>query len=159
MDITFNDSEILRLIQERKAFPKEYHSLFQMKEKKGHREQELTIKRNDGSSLFKVILRQNRINRLDFSVILGYMPQKSNLVFRLKRYNGKSHEHTNVIEKATFYDFHVHRATLRYQEAGLREDGYAEVSDAYADIHSAMDCFVKDCNIILPDDKQFRLKF
>ena len=129
-----------------------------MKEKKGHKEHELTIKRNDGS-LFKVILRQNSINVLDFSVILGYIPPKSNLLFRLKRYNGKSHEHTNSIEKVVFFNFHIHLATLRYQEAGLREDGYAEVSDAYADIYSAMDSLIKDCNIILPDDEQFRLRF
>lgn len=96
---------------------------------------------------------------MDFSAILGYIPPRLNLMFRLKRYNGKSHEHTNIIEKASFYDFHVHLATLRYQEFGLREDGYAEVSDAYADIRSAMDCLIKDCNIILPDDKQFRLQF
>lgn len=100
------DSEVLQLIQEEKIFPKEYNSLFQMKEKKGHREQELTLKRIDGS-LFKIILRQSRINILDFSVILGYMPPKSNIMFRLRRYNGKSHEHTNVIEKAVFYDFHM----------------------------------------------------
>lgn len=156
MSIIFNDSEILQLISEEKVFPKEYHSLFQMKEKKGHKERELTIKRSD-DSLFKVILRQNRINVLDFSVILGYMPPKSNHLFRLKRYNGKSHEHTNTIEKVSFYDFHIHLATIRYQEAGLREDGYAEVSDAYADIHGAMDCFIKDCKMILPDDKQFKL--
>lgn len=147
-----NDSEILQLIQEEKTFPKEYHSLFQMKEKKGHREQELTIQRNDDSQ-FKIILRQNRIDVLDFSVILGYMPPKSNLMFRLRRYNGK-HEHTNKIEKVTFYNFHIHMATLRYQEAGLREDCYAEVSDGYADIHGAMDCFIRDCNIIMPDVKQ-----
>lgn len=95
MAIILNDTEILKLIQERKNFPKEYHTLFQMKEKKGHKEQELTIKRIDGS-LFKVILRQSRINILDFSIIFGYMPPKSNLMFRLKRYNGKSHEHTNI---------------------------------------------------------------
>lgn len=158
MAMIFNDNEILQLIQEQKPFPKEYRSLFQMKEKKGHREQELTIKRNDGS-LFKVILRLNRINVLDFSVILGYTPSKSNLLFRLKRYNGKSHEHTNSIEKVAFYNFHIHLATLRYQEAGLREDGYAEPSGAYVDIYSAMDCLIKDCNIILPDDKQPKLQF
>lgn len=153
----FNDSEILQLIREEKPFPKEYPSLFQMKAKKGHREQEITLKRNDGSS-FKVILRQSRINVVDFSAILGFIPTRSSLMFRLKRYNGKSHEHTNRIEKTSFYDFHVHLATLRYQEAGLKEDGYAEVSDAYADIRSAMDCLIRDCNIILPDDKQLRLR-
>lgn len=152
MGILLNDNDILELIREEKTFPKEYYSLFQMKEKKGHREQELTLSRKDGS-LFKIILRQNRIDVLDFSVILGYMPPKSNLMFRLRRYNGR-HEHTNTIEKVTFYNFHIHMATARYQEAGLREDCYAEVSDGYADIRGAMDCFIRDCNIIMPDEKQ-----
>lgn len=156
MSIKLNDNEILQLIKEKKMLPKEIGSLFQMKEKKGHREQELTIRRNDGGE-FKVILRQNQKNALDFSLILGYMPQKSNLLFRLRRYNGKSHEHTNIIEKDTFYDFHIHTASQRYQATGPREDGYAEVSNAYSDIHSAMDYFIKDCNIIFPDDKQGRL--
>lgn len=146
----------MQLIQERKTFPKEYYTLFRMKDKKGHKEQELTIKRPDGS-LFKVILRQNQINVLDFSLVLGYMPPKSNLLFRLRRYNGKSHEHTNIIEEDSFYDFHIHIATERYQEAGLKEDGYAQVSNAYSDIRSAMGCFINDCNIILPDYKQGRL--
>ncbi|MCL4874207.1 hypothetical protein KJ039_09005 [bacterium] len=156
MPLILTDNEILQFIQEEKALPREYNSLFQMKEKKGHREQELTIRRTDGS-LFKLILRQNRINVLDFSVILGYMPPQSNIVFRLRRYNGKSHEHTNIIEKAAFYDFHVHTATSRYQEAGLREDGFAEASGAYADIHGAMECFIRDCNLTLPDNKQIKL--
>jgi hypothetical protein len=44
----------------------------------------------------------------------------------LRRHNGKSHEHTNQIEAGAFYDFHIHRATERYQELGMREDAYAE---------------------------------
>jgi hypothetical protein len=48
-------------------------------------------------------------------------------------------------------------ATERYQVAGFDEDGYAGVSDAYSDIHSAMECFVKDCNIVLPTNDQMKL--
>jgi hypothetical protein len=29
----------------------------------------------------------------------------------LRRCNGKSHEHTNIIESDKFYDFHIHTAT------------------------------------------------
>ena len=54
------------------------------------------------------------------------VPQ-SNRVFRLRRYNGKSHEHTNPIEKEIFYDFHIHTATERYQVLeNKKEDTYAE---------------------------------
>lgn len=156
MSVVLNDQEIMQLIQEKKSLPQIYNELFQMKEKKGHKERDLILKRDDGS-LFKIIVRQNTINVLDFSIILGYIPSGSNEVFRLRRYNGKSHEHTNTIEKESFYDFHIHTATQRYQEAGLKEDKYAQVTAAYSDIYSAMDCFVKDCNIALADSNQLRL--
>ncbi|MDZ7814842.1 MAG: DUF1828 domain-containing protein [Planctomycetota bacterium] len=39
----------------------------------------------------------------------------------MRRYNGKSHQHTNKIEGNTFFDFHIHQATERYQEFGERE--------------------------------------
>lgn len=89
MAIILNDQEILELIHEKKIFPKEWQNIFQTKDKKGHKEQEITIPRDDGS-LFKVIFRQNKINILDFSFILGYMAPKSNVLFRLRRHNGKA---------------------------------------------------------------------
>lgn len=155
MAIILTDKEILSLTQEEKKFPKGWESLRQMKDKKGHREQELTIQRNDGSQ-FKIILRQNKLDVLSFSIILGYMAPKSNILFRLRRYNGK-HEHTNKIEKENFYDFHIHKATERYQNLGFDEDGYAEKSVGYNTIHNAIDCLIKDCNIILPEDSQMKL--
>ena len=156
-DIILNDVEISNLIQERKEFPPNYEILFQTKDKKGHKEQEITLPRSDGSQ-FKVILRQNRINLLDFSLILGYMPPKTTALIRLRRYNGKSHQHTNKVEKETFYDFHIHQATERYQVAGFDEEGYAVISKEFVDIQSALDCLVKDCSIALPPNRQLRIK-
>lgn len=155
MAIIINDKEILQFIEERKLLPQKYQNLFLMK-KKGHTEREIIIPRGDGS-LFKIILRQNQKNILDFSLILGYMPPKSNLLFRLRRYNGKSHEHTNILEKEVFYDFHIHIATERYQVAGLKEDGYAIITNAFSDIHSAIKCFTEDCNIVLLNNNQPKL--
>ncbi len=156
-DIILNDVEISNLVQERKEFPRNYEILFQTKDKKGHREQEIILPRSDGSQ-FKVILRQNQINQLAFSLILGYMPPKTTALIRLRRYNGKSHYHTNKIEKETFYDFHIHQATERYQAAGFDEDGYAVTSKEFADIQSALDCLVKDCSIVLPANRQLKMK-
>lgn len=155
-DVVLNDAEISNLIRERKEFPTNYESLFQTKAKRGHKEQELTSRKDDGS-LFKIMLRQSRQNILDFSVILGYVPPNSTQIFRLRRYNGKSHEHTNKIEKEVFDDFHIHMATERYQQAGFKEDKYAQVTDAYSEIHGAMDCLIEDCNIVLPGSNQLRL--
>lgn len=155
-DIVLNDAEISNLIQERKEFPLNYQSLFQTKDKKGHKEQQLLIPRSDGSQ-FKVILRQNRKNVLDFSLILGYIPPKTTALFILRRYNGKSHQHTNNIERETFYDFHIHQATERYQALGFEEDGFAVTSFEYTDVHSALDCFIRDCLIDLPVNRQVKL--
>ena len=70
---------------------------------------------------------------------------RTNRLFRLRRYNGKSHEHTNNIEKVTFYDFHIHTATERYQVSeNKKEDKFAEVTDRYSDFSGAMDCLIED---------------
>ena len=82
---------------------------------------------------------------------------KTNQLFRLRRYNGKSHEHTNTLEGKTLYGFHIHTATERYQESGLREDTFAELSDQYADFHGARQCMIKDCGFEVPAEPQGRL--
>ena len=150
-DIILDDNEILQLMKEQKPFPIDYGNLFKTKDKRGHKEQELSISRVDGSK-FKVVLRQNQVNILDFSLILAYVPKNKTSVFRLRRYNGKSHQHSNKIEKEIFYEFHVHQATERYQRAGFDEDAYAIPSVEYANINEAFDCFVKDCAIVLPPE-------
>ena len=75
----------------------------------------------------------------------------------MRRYNGKSHEHTNPLEGETFYDFHIHMATDRYQRTGNREDTYAEVTDRYTGLDEAVSCLAEDCNVILPDESQMQL--
>lgn len=82
---------------------------------------------------------------MDFSVILGYRLPHLFRVFRLQRYNGKSHYHTNTIERETFFDFHVHTATERYQDAGSKEDHFARVTDRHYSLESAVDCLLMDC--------------
>lgn len=96
-------------------------------------------------------------NALDFSIILAFCPPETNQIFRLRRYNVKSHEHTNTIESVSFYDFHVHTATERYQELGTREDADAEPSKRFSDFHSAVNCMLSNCALELPDDPQQKL--
>jgi hypothetical protein len=122
----------------------------------GHKERELDIKGADGED-YRLILRQSIFNPLDFSIILTYRPPKSNQLFRLQRYNGKSHEHTNPIEGETFYDFHIHQATEKYQEIGAREDTFAKPTDRFADFQQAIACMFKDCGFEMPFDSQGRL--
>ncbi len=126
------------------------------KPKRGHTEFELElVGAND--SAFRVLARRSSFNHLDFSVILVYCFPGSNQTFRLKRYNGKSHEHTNPLERQNFYDFHIHTATERYQRTGNREDTYAEITDRYAKIDEAIRCIFEDCAFILPEGAQGEL--
>lgn len=63
----------------------------------------------------------------------------------LRRYNGK-HSHKNQIEKDIFRDFHIHKATKRYPDAGFRIDGYAQVTDSYNNWKDALTKMLRDCN-------------
>ena len=144
----FTDAEIARMIAERKPLPDNYRSRVQLRDKRGHKERELDV------TQFRLILRQSVFNEMDFSIILALNPADSNHVFRLRRFMGKSHEHTNQIEKDIFYDFHIHHATERYQESGAREDAFAEPTNRYADFHEALRCMLDDCGFDAPQDAQ-----
>ena len=143
-----SDSEISSLLAEPKILPEDFHTHLRLRSKRGHKEYELGVKGSEGNS-FLLKFRQNEINVLDFSIILLFMPKDSNQYIRLRRYNGKSHEHTNRIEGDTFFGFHIHTATERYQNLGLDEDAYAEPTDRYASFSGVTDCMIKDCGFVL----------
>ena len=158
MGAFYTDSEIANLILEPKPLPPDWRTRVTLKEKRGHREREFDVTGTAGSN-FRVILRQAVLNRLDFSVILALLAPKTNQVFRLLRCNGKSHEHTNRIESETFYDFHVHRATERYQKEGYPEDGYAQVTDEYSNFDGALDTLLTDGGFVRPPTPQMEMGF
>lgn len=144
------------MIQEPKPFPANLRNQLRLRPKRGHDERELEITGEAGSEV-RLILRRNKINHLDFSIILAVRVPQSNQIFRLRRYNGKSHEHTNDIEGETFYDFHIHMATERYQDAGPREDTYAVRTDRYDDFSGALRCLITDVNVVTPPEAQRNL--
>lgn len=157
MPVTLSEQDIDRLIQERKPLPGGFHSRIQLRPKIGHRERDLDVIGAAGSE-FRLILRESLLNALDFSIILAYRSPRSNEFFRLRRYNGRSHEHTNTIEQQQpFYDFHIHYATERYQELGSDEETYAEPTDRYADTQAAIECMLADCSFDVPPQLQSRL--
>lgn len=151
--VTFTDQEIASLLQERKPLPTDWRRHTRMLPKRGHREQHVDIT-GDAGSEFRIILRESTTNPLDFSVILAVLVPRSNQVFRLYRYNGRRQEHTNHIEGESFYDFHIHRATERYQEIGTREDAYAEPTDRYSALHDALRCLLADASFEVPAEPQ-----
>ncbi len=144
MTILLSDREISQLINEKKVLPANFSRLFTPRSKRGHREVNLDVTGSEGSR-FRLVFRQSLYNSLDFSVILLYIPEGTNQHFRIRRYNGKSHEHTNQIEKNKFYDYHIHTASERYQGLGFKEDDFAEPTSRYSDQHGALDCMLDDC--------------
>ena len=151
MAVTLTESDIAGLLEEPKPLPADFRKRIEVRAKHGHKERELTVMGEHGSE-FHLILRQSAFNAMDFSAILAYRPPKQNQLFRLRRYNGKSHEHTNKLEGETFYDYHVHHATERYQESGLREDAYAQPTDRYTDLAGAIECLLDDCAFERPEN-------
>ena len=156
MPITYSDQEITSLVQERKPLPADWHARTRLKPKRGHRERHLDLT-GDAESEFRLIFRRSCINPFDFSIILAVRVAGSSQLFRLRRYNGKSHEHTNHIENVTFHDFHIHFATERYQELGTREDAYADPTDRYGDFDGAFLCLRDDANLEIPHEPQYGL--
>lgn len=156
MPVKYSDIQIAQMIRERKQLPENYHARVQLRDKRGHKERELDLTGVNGTQ-YRLILRQSDFNALDFSVILGVIPADSNQLFRLRRYNGKHGEHTNLIEGDCFYDFHIHQATERYQESGPREDAFAEATDRYADFYTALRCMLEDCGFETPQNDQSSL--
>jgi len=153
MPISVTDEEITALVSETKLLPNGYRGRMVTRPKRGHRERELDVDGTNGGR-FRFILRESSFNPLDFSAILAWIPPHSSTLFRLRRYNGKSHEHTNTLESQTFYDFHIHQATERYQSAGLREDAFAEPTDRYESFHGAVQCLIADCGVVFSGNDQ-----
>ena len=153
MTVRYTDQQIEALMHEQKSLPADWRKRTRMVSKRGHQEQHLDVTGVDGNN-FRLVLRQSNINKFDFSVILAVIAPRSNRIFRIRRYNGKSHEHTNHIEGRSFYDFHIHRATERYQEIGAREDAYAEATDRYGTFYDALRCLFADAHFEVPAEPQ-----
>ncbi|MCH7764774.1 MAG: hypothetical protein IIB95_13750 [Candidatus Marinimicrobia bacterium] len=83
----------------------------------------------------------------DFSAILAFRKKGYTNDFKLKRYNGKSHEHSNKLEGEKFYDFHIHIATQRYQDIGKKEESYGKITDRFSNLRGALKCLIEDCNV------------
>ena len=156
MAVIYSDREIESLVRERKPLPSNWRTRTRLQARRGNSERHLELT-GDAGSEFRLILKQNTINQFNFSIILAVRVPQSHQLFRLRRCNGRSHEHTNHIEGVTSYDFHMHFATERYQALGAREDTYAEPTDRYGDFHGALQCMFRDMNFEVPDDPQGHL--
>ena len=145
MDITYSDQEIAALIQERKVLPDNKRSKFRRTKNRGNDVYRLNVT-GERKNEFQVIVRMSIFNKLNFSVILGVKVPPAKNLFRLKRYNGDYHLHTNAIEEQEVEGFHIHTATEKYQINGTREEDYAEPTKRYNDVNGALKCLFADAN-------------
>lgn len=152
------DDEIGVLLREPKRLPTNWRARLQVREKSDvrFRQRDLRIEGDNGNT-FRIIIRQNALNLLDFSLILTFEDEKDG-TYRLIRFNGRHpSDHTNTWEKrrglakSTFRNrFHIHHATERYQIEGLEIDGYAEPTDNFESFDSALELFVRSHGFVLP---------
>ena len=98
------ESDIQSLLMERKRAPENWHTLIKLQSKVKHFQLQLNVTGEHGNP-FLLILRKNVLNKLDFSVIVATQLENPNRIFRLRRYNGCSHIHSNRLESETFFDF------------------------------------------------------
>jgi hypothetical protein len=154
--VLLTDEEIQERLGEKKVLPPDHHTKIALRAKRGHKEREIDMKGQNGGE-YRLILRQSSHNALDFSAILAYRMPDSTQLFRLRRCNGRSHQHTNLVEHETIEGFHIHEATQRYQEAGYPEDGFAESTDRFADLESATSCLLADCGVVATPPGQGKL--
>ena len=147
MTILLTEKEIASMVSEPKQASADLRNISKIKTKHGHKEMHFNAL-GDSQNEFRIILRQSNVNYLDFSIILAVRLPQSTKIFRLLRYNGKSHQHTNHIESEKFFDYHIHYATERYQNSGAREDTFAKPTNRYNDIYGAIGCLVIDANIV-----------
>lgn len=155
--LKYSDVQIEQLINEPKPLSLNWRNKIKWSNPRGSKQGKFELTGDKGNK-FLIFLRQSNFNRLDFSIIVGVYPNGSNKLFHLKRYDGKSHEHTNPLEKQTFYDFHIHTATERYQQYGNKEeDKYAEPTNKFSNLTEAFQYMLHDSNFVLPDDSQLEL--
>ena len=141
-EVKYSDREIAALIKERKILPNDWRTQL-------HRTGSIDVKGEDGNK-FRIIVRQGEVKPSDFSVILMVIIPRSNLDFKLRRYNGWTSRHRNRIEREVIDGFHIHYATERYQRRGLKEETYAKRTERYNDCEGALSCMVEDANFEKP---------
>lgn len=155
-----SDKEINELLAEEKPVPKNWRSKLLPKDKTNafHREREFKIRGVSGNN-FIVFVRENVSLANDFTVGIRYV-SPSGVHYRLRRYNGNSHKHTNHLERldgepdhSFSGEFHIHLATERYLKKRKKIDGYAEISNSFSSLQTALDMLVADGIIhVLTDD-------
>ena len=138
------DREIDSFLKEKKTLQNPINPAFRDGRSSQKFEQEVE---GENGNIFKIIIRISKFNPSDFSII--FCVKIGSRLFRLKRYNGDSHEHTNKLEDEKVDGCHIHQATERYQDNGFREEDYAKKTTKYNDWKKALEVMLSENNFQL----------
>ena len=153
MEDFFDEAEIARLITVQKALPDNWEIRLRTRPRPELSQKRAILPVPTSAGESRVIVRESTINSRDFSVILALVRPGGSL-FRVRRYNGlhaPDGGHVNRLERQTIRGCHIHQATLRYQQAGLREDAFAVASKEFTDVGSALRLMLSECNFKTPE--------
>ena len=151
----FTDELIHRLLK----MPKQVNDLQTQKKRRDANERVAYTLSGTDNTEFKLYCRQNYKPGMedDFSCGLLYLLSDRETL-TLIRYNGSSHSHLNKLEGEQLgYVCHIHKATKKYLDAGMKPDKYAEATDRFSTLEEAKRCLVKDCHITGPFSDQLSL--
>ncbi|MFH1264395.1 MAG: hypothetical protein ABIK89_01620 [Planctomycetota bacterium] len=145
------DREIGDLLAEPKRLLRTWEKRLEPQAKTGDTQARRSLRvTGKNGNRFRIDVRDNSKSYFDFSIILSFIDADGE-EYILVRFNGKTpSDHTNRWEKkqgkpnAKFRSaFHIHMATERYQlSPECKIDGYAEVTDRYHSLKSALIAFV-----------------
>lgn len=143
------DAKINEYITEKKILPENFDPVPKETGNALHYEKEIP---GEKGNVYKIIIEQLKKCPFDFSVIFGVVQGKT--IFRIKRYNGPSHLHTNGIERNKIKGCHIHVATQRYQERKFKEEGYAIPTKKFTDWKTALKLMLEENNFLYHTDKE-----
>lgn len=115
----------------------------------------------DDERTYRILVRCGRHKSDNFSVILCVLGSPTHDgEFRLRRYNGNNHEHTNELERDTIsFQYHMHTATERYQmHVPEKPDGYAVQRSGFTDYWEALKIMFEECGFVQPPGAQLTLR-
>lgn len=159
------EATIDNLIAASKPLPSNWQSRLRPRTKSQYQYRQRDLNVQDiQANQFRVILRQNIQNPLDFSIIVMF-DDTDGSEYRLVRYNGMHpsrhtnnwEKHQGIVSSSFGPDFHIHKATERYQRDGYAIDGYAEPTTSYTDFDSALLEFLRNCGFQQPQNTQLRI--
>ncbi len=119
-----------------------------MKLDRGHFRNDMRLKSTDDKLEFRVFMRRNEDLPENFSIGLAYLPKDGTGEVILLRCNGPHGGFNDSFDPGhSHWDYHVHRASAKMIEAGLRPEKTATINTDFASYEEALSYFLRATNI------------